>query len=223
MGMSSQRILRHEESPLNHRARALVLILIGLFGCSLVVLSISRDEPTYNGWVLATPDPLRTATPIPSATPYPTLTIDPLATLESIAITATSIVHRATIIAGNVTPAPFQVAVWVGPTAENANIANDQILITNRGRESLNLAGWTISDEDGYTIALPNMMLSPGQQLEIYTREGQTTADEIYLGLEGAVWDVGEQVILRRRSDERDQDNRANPVVPVTVNMGFSD
>ena len=76
------------------------------------------------------------------------------------------------------------------------DITAEVIRLRNTGATT-NISDWTISDADGNTFTLYNMLLFPQTSLALYTRSGTATADARFWGLEESVWQPGETLSLR--------------------------
>lgn len=88
-----------------------------------------------------------------------------------------------------------EVAAVVGAT----DLRLEYVLLRRIGSGDVNLAGWTISDQDNhqYTFpAQPALVLFPGGQIQLFSRSGEDTPTEIFWNLEEPVWQSGEWVIV---------------------------
>lgn len=74
-----------------------------------------------------------------------------------------------------------------GNDHENEN--DEYIVFENTGDSTLDLSGWTVSDEVDHTYSIPSgFSLEPGAQVTLYTGSGQDTDHELYWGSDAAIW-----------------------------------
>ena len=71
---------------------------------------------------------------------------------------------------------------------DRENLNDEYIVFRNDGDSSLNLTGWTVSDESGKTYQFPDgFTLGPGATVRLHTGSGTDTATDLY-------WDAGRPV-----------------------------
>lgn len=80
------------------------------------------------------------------------------------------------------------------------DITAEQVEIQNLGSE-INLAGWTLSDEQGNIYSFSQVRLVPGSVIRVLTRSGNDTPGFLYWNLNTAVWEDGELVTLSDAND----------------------
>lgn len=61
--------------------------------------------------------------------------------------------------------------------------------LTNTTRRSVNLAGWTLTDEDGHTYTFDYYRLEGRATLRVHTGEGRDTRSDLYQDRRHYVWD----------------------------------
>ncbi|KTG30945.1 lamin tail domain-containing protein [Haloferax profundi] len=85
------------------------------------------------------------------------------------------------------------------PGNDNDNLNEEYVTFRNDGDEVLDLSGWTVSDAAGatYTFA-EGTELSPGGVLRLHTGSGTDSAEDVYWGRSGAVWNNGGDTITVR-------------------------
>lgn len=76
------------------------------------------------------------------------------------------------------------------------DLDSEVVLLTYSGEGQLSLAGWQLYEAGEYHFTFPDVWLAHGGSIKIYSRSGNHTADELYWGLERAVWQNGEVVQL---------------------------
>lgn len=108
------------------------------------------------------------------------------------------------------TPFPigtFSITNTPAPTATNPDVEivqilnfgdvnNEQIDLRNTGTGVVEMAGWTLEDDDGNVFVFPDFRLQPSQVLRIFTRVGQNTPGALYWNQQVAVWEDGDVVTL---------------------------
>lgn len=85
---------------------------------------------------------------------------------------------------------------------DNENENDEYIVFENTGDSSVDLTGWTVSDEASHTYSFPDdFTLSPGQQVTLYTGSGTDTDTELYWGSGSAIWNNGGDTIIVKDQD----------------------
>ncbi len=89
-----------------------------------------------------------------------------------------------------------------GDDAEN--LADEYVVVTNRGSEPADLSGWVLTDESGARYTFPSAtVLAPGDSLTVRTGDGVDTATDRYWGAGRPVWNNdGDTVTLLRPDGE---------------------
>ncbi len=103
-----------------------------------------------------------------------------------------------------VTPPPTGTAVEPGDTpqvairaiADAGNLATEKITLVNLG-SAVDLAGWTLSDEQNNVYAFPALSLFQGGAVNVHTRLGRDTVTDLFWGQGGAMWQSGEVATLK--------------------------
>ena len=84
-----------------------------------------------------------------------------------------------------------------GNDHENRN--DEYVVFENTGDTSLDLSGWTVSDDAGQTYSFPDGFTLPaGEQVTLYTGSGTNTDTELYWGSDRAIWNNGGDTITVR-------------------------
>ncbi|QYK50924.1 MAG: lamin tail domain-containing protein [Anaerolineales bacterium] len=90
--------------------------------------------------------------------------------------------------------APSQLQVTTVVAA--GDLQNERVTIEHIGQQEVALAGWRLRDGNGIEFRFPALVLHPGGQVSVYTREGDDTAAELYWDRQVAVWSRGEELTL---------------------------
>lgn len=76
------------------------------------------------------------------------------------------------------------------------DLQNERVTIEHIGQQELSLVGWRLRDGSGIEFRFPALVLHPGGQVSIYTRQGDDTVGELYWDRQVAVWSKGETLTL---------------------------
>lgn len=99
------------------------------------------------------------------------------------------------------TPAPAgEALIQIGAVVGATDPKLEYVLLRRQGEGDLNLAGWTLSDEQGNVFTFPSqpaLVLFAGGAVQVYTRAGADTPTEMYWNRTDPVWEPGEMVVLR--------------------------
>ena len=71
----------------------------------------------------------------------------------------------------------------------NRSLNREWVEITNTGRRSVNLDGWTLKDEDGRTYTFDHYRLEGRATVRIHTGHGRDTDSDLYQDRRHYVWD----------------------------------
>jgi hypothetical protein len=79
------------------------------------------------------------------------------------------------------------------------NLNDEYIVIKNRGDKSLELTGWTISDESSnHRYLFPNYVLPAGAKVTLRSGLGSNTGSELFWGSRRPIWnDDGDTVFIK--------------------------
>ncbi|WP_393087793.1 lamin tail domain-containing protein [Streptomyces sp. LN704] len=71
----------------------------------------------------------------------------------------------------------------------NRSLNRQWIDVTNTSRHSVNLDGWTLSDEDGHTYTFRHYRLDGRSTVRVHTGIGRDTYRDVYQDRRNYVWD----------------------------------
>lgn len=75
---------------------------------------------------------------------------------------------------------------------EYDNLNDEYITFRNTGDAALDLGGWTIEDDADHDYTVPTgFTLEAGEEVTLYTGEGEDTDTDLYWGLDNPVWNNG--------------------------------
>lgn len=128
------------------------VLIVPQEGCPLTAADVAASEPTETASAEATAEASAEATTDASPTARPTLTLPPTAASAQVAILEV-------IGAGDVT--------------------TEGVVIRNTGN-TININGWTLSDDLGNTYTFAERVLFSNAQITLFTRVGQDTAIALF-------------------------------------------
>lgn len=132
--------------------------------------------PTAAEWVpTATPSPPITKTPTPTRTPVPPVT------------------------PGAAPPAAGPVKVSIRGTVGAGDLEAEAIVLVNQGGEEADLSGWILLIRGELSYQFPDgVVIPPGGQITLHTRQGKDTEKDLYWGLDAPLWtEPGLQATLK--------------------------
>ena len=81
------------------------------------------------------------------------------------------------------------------------NLCDEYIVIENREDISLDLTGWTVSDEANHRYFFPSFVLKAKAAVTLRTGVGRNTESEIFWGSRGPIWNNDGDTIFMRDSE----------------------
>lgn len=95
-----------------------------------------------------------------------------------------------------------EINVVIAGVTSPGNLPSEAIFIRNTGSQAVALQGWTLSDQEGYVYTFGQITLFGGGEdlgagISVHTETGQDSSTDLYWGLEQAIWQVGDVVMLR--------------------------
>ncbi|MEJ2706535.1 MAG: lamin tail domain-containing protein [Anaerolineales bacterium] len=102
-----------------------------------------------------------------------------------------------------VTPTPAadtnsQAEVAILRVIGEGDLSSERVVLEKRAGGGILLAGWQLLDENGNAFTFPYLeLVKDGFQVEVYTKAGTNNVNNLYWGLDRAVWRSGETVTLR--------------------------
>lgn len=93
------------------------------------------------------------------------------------------------------------VAPWCSqfdaPGNDNENEEEEYVCFENQGDQAVEMAGWTVQDEHGWTYTFPSFTLAPGAAVRVRTGCGEDTSTDLYWCKDGtAVWNNGGDTVF---------------------------
>ncbi|WP_406841889.1 lamin tail domain-containing protein (plasmid) [Streptomyces sp. AHU1] len=85
----------------------------------------------------------------------------------------------------------------------NRSLNREWIEVTNTFRRSVNLDGWTLSDEDGHTYTFDHYRLAGRSTVRVHTGYGRDTYRDVYQDRRNYVWDNYSDTATLRNDDGR--------------------
>ena len=81
------------------------------------------------------------------------------------------------------------------------NLNDEYIVIENSGDTSIDLTGWTVSDEANHRYLCPRFVLPAKGKVTLRTGLGKNTASELFWGSRRPIWNNDGDTILIRDAD----------------------
>lgn len=101
---------------------------------------------------------------------------------------ATSITSAGEVANGNISINPA-CSQFNAPGNDNDNKTEEYVCLSNSGKEALDLGGWKIRDEYGWTYTFPDFILQAGASVRVRTGCGNDAVEDLYwCKAETAVW-----------------------------------
>lgn len=82
----------------------------------------------------------------------------------------------------------------------NRSLNDEWITVTNRGRWSVSLDRWTLTDSDHHTYRFGHVTLRARQSVKVHTGNGRNTGRDLYQNRRTSVWDRGRDTVTLRDS-----------------------
>jgi competence protein ComEC len=170
----------------------------------------SRSIPTYwtatHGTVVATSDGtvIEVATQAAATTRPRDLRADAPVAPDTDGPVVVRAAYRGGGVEGTSVPTSARIevsAIHADAAGDDAeNLADEYVVVTNRGSEPVDLSGWVLTDESGARYTFPsNTVLAPGDSLTVRTGDGTDTATDRYWDAGRPVWNNdGDTVTLLR-------------------------
>jgi competence protein ComEC len=85
---------------------------------------------------------------------------------------------------------------------DRENLNDEYLVFENTGGETLDLSGWTVTDEVGKTYTFPEgTTLAPGERVTLHTGAGEDTATDLYWDAGSPVWNNAGDTVTVRTAD----------------------
>jgi endonuclease YncB( thermonuclease family) len=94
-------------------------------------------------------------------------------------------------------------AVHARPAGGRANLTDEYVVIENRGKEAVDMTGWSILDETHHRYLVPNFALPARAKVTLRTGAGKNTATELFWGSRASIWNDDRDSVLIRDSQGR--------------------
>ncbi|RKD85200.1 lamin tail domain-containing protein [Halopiger aswanensis] len=92
---------------------------------------------------------------------------------------------------------------------DHENLNEEYIELTNEGSSSVDMTGWTVSDDADHTYHIPSgFTLDAGESVIIYSGSGSDTDTELYWGSGSAIWNNSGDTIIVTNADGETVINR---------------
>lgn len=138
--------------------------------------------------------------------------VAPIRRLAAAALAAGSLVGAVALPASATDALPLRPSVEItdvqygSPNPDNRSnrsLNAEWVEITNTGRRTVNLDGWTLSDEDGNTYTFYDYRLEGRSTVRIHTGIGRDTDTDLYQDRRHEVWDNHSDTATLRNHRDR--------------------
>lgn len=80
----------------------------------------------------------------------------------------------------------------------------EYVIIQNTGTKKVNLEAWTLCDaQDHHCYVFPQMSLTPGGEIKLWTKVGQDTGTDLYWGETVSIWNNGGDTARLRNAQDQ--------------------
>jgi micrococcal nuclease len=86
------------------------------------------------------------------------------------------------------------------PGDDHENLNEEYVVLKNTGDTTVDLNGWTVSDEADHAYIFSDVQLEPGETVTLYTGSGTDGSNEVYWGAGSAVWNNGGDTVIVRNA-----------------------
>lgn len=86
----------------------------------------------------------------------------------------------------------LQISAVVGA----GDVENERVTLDFVGDKDVSLSGWRLRDQNANEYRFPALVLHPGAQVSLLTKEGDDTVTQLFWDRQVAVWTSGELVSL---------------------------
>ena len=85
---------------------------------------------------------------------------------------------------------------------DRENLNDEYVVFRNDGESTLDLSGWTVSDEAGQSYTVPEgVTLAPGATITLHTGSGTDTDTDLYWGSGSPIWNNGGDTVTVTMAD----------------------
>jgi len=133
-----------------------------------------------------TPQPTPTDTPIPFEPP-------------SVNQTATALAEAGVTATGFPTQPPVtgEIQVQITEITAPGNADREAVVIINKGKQVIDLQGWTLNDAAETVYTFPSFRLYAGGSVTVNTRIGVDGSNQLYLNKLTPIWAIGDTAVLK--------------------------
>jgi len=174
-------------------------ILVRTDGMSYSVKTETHDHDIWNVSTTREITPVRPVFTIPTLSalepvPFPQFTLPPAPanlTIPVPALTAPQI--------GNASSISISATQFDAPGDDRQNLNGEWVQLTNKGDDTVLIAGWTLSDKGQSTLyTFPAIFLVPGESVTIFSGTGTLNSTALFMGKTEPVWgNSGDIAILK--------------------------
>jgi competence protein ComEC len=174
-------------------------IVVRTDGMSYSVKTETNDPGIWNVSLSREITPVQTfftlpTLPLPEPVPLPDLTLPPVPANITITVPVPAAPQIGTASSIYISETQFD-----APGDDRQNLNGEWVQLTNRGNDTVLIAGWTLSDNSRRTrYTFPAIFLVPGESVRIFSGSGTLNNTALFMGKTDPVWgNSGDLAILR--------------------------
>jgi len=163
--------------------------------------SVKTESNNQGIWTVSPPREATTVTPVftlptlplPVPIPLPQVTLPPVPANLTILVPV--------LIApqiGNASSIYISATQFDAPGDDRQNLNGEWVQLTNKGNDTVLIAGWTLSDMQGMLYTFPAIILVPGESVTVFSGSGTVNNTAVFMRKTEPVWgNSGDIAILK--------------------------
>jgi beta-lactamase superfamily II metal-dependent hydrolase len=173
-------------------------ILVRTDGMSYSVTPETNDHGIWNVSAtlkITSVPPVFTIPTLPSLEPVllPQVTFPPLPADLTIPVPALTVPQI-----GNASSVSISATQFDAPGDDRQNLNGEWVQLTNKGNDTVLIAGWTLSDRQSMLYTFPAIVLVPGESVTVFSGSGTLNNTAVFMGKTEPVWgNSGDMAILK--------------------------
>jgi hypothetical protein len=174
-------------------------IVVRTDGMSYSVKTEIHDPGIWNVSALRETTPVKPVFTIPTLpvlepVPFPHITLPSVPANHSIPVPGLTIPQI-----GNASSIYISATQFDAPGDDRQNLNGEWVQLTNKGGETVLIAGWTLSDKGQSTFyTFPAIFLVPGESVTVFSGTGTMNTTAVFMGKTEPVWgNSGDRAILK--------------------------
>jgi len=174
-------------------------VVVRTDGMSYSVKTETHDHGIWNvsttrGTITVTPVFTIPTLPLLEPVPFPPVTLPPVPANLTIPVPALAVPQI-----GNASSIYISATQFDAPGDDRQNLNGEWVQLTNKGDDTVIIAGWTLSDRSQNALyTFPAIFLVPGESVTIFSGSGTLNNTALFMGKTEPVWgNSGDSAILK--------------------------